>query len=278
VEKAILIPANPKRQFRSGQQEGAITAHEDRIREQGAVFWRLIAPGDWVAAEFPHAEIRKGYLYDVGVRNVTHTCDISWIRPMSEVPFEDWQKYSLGKYESQADYDEAAELFYVFNITAIRSLDQPLPLSAFRKYKNGEPVKLVRNYCIVESPDRPESEATKLDSIENNDRGMKRGQMKINLLRTDKTEAKMGHGVIFYFEIDGRENRLPVAFLDEYRWLHENPESVDVLLFELEPTRIAETGLNKDEIVEEVLGFVKEFLESKGAKKSRGKITTWWNA
>ena len=149
MNKAILIPANPFRKFLGGQDEGSIEAHEKKIREQGAVFWRLIAPGNWVAAEFPHAEIRNGYLYDVSIKKVTHTCKISWIRPMSELSFEDSHKYFLENFQSQDYFCKVAEAFYVLKITDIRLLNQPLPPSEFRKYNNGEPVKLVRNYCIV---------------------------------------------------------------------------------------------------------------------------------
>jgi hypothetical protein len=143
MEKAILIPMN---------EERGISAREAIIRRQGAVFWRLIAPGGWVATGFPHPEIHNGYIYDVSVEKVTHECEIAWVKPMSHVPFDDGQKYGIGMYKHRDEYDTVAGWFYVFNIVAIRPLGQPLSLSAFRKYEGGEPVKLVRNYCIVQSP------------------------------------------------------------------------------------------------------------------------------
>jgi len=105
-----------------------------------------------------------------------------------------------------------------------------------------------------------------------------RSLMKINVTKTNQTEDRVGHGVLFYFEKLGREKRIAVAFIEDYKWLHEKPESVDVLLFEIEPARALQTGLTTDEIVDEVLDFVKEFLESKGETLKRGYITTWWNA
>jgi len=278
MDKAILIPANPKRQFMGGQQEGSIEAHSEKILQCGAVFWRLVAPGDWVAAEFPHAEIRKGYLYDVSIRKVTHVCDISWIRPMSELSYEDSHMYFLEAFESQEHFQDVSELFYVLNITAISQLEQPLALSQFRKHRNGEPVKLVRNYCIVQNPESGEAETISAISAGFSDSETRMGNMKINVIRTDRTEGKMGHGVIFYYEISGPENRLPVAFLDEYRWLHGTPESVDVLLFDLDPALVAQTGVDGDQIVAAVMDFLKEFIRNKGVDKSRGCVTTWWNA
>jgi hypothetical protein len=68
---------------------------------------------------------------------------------MSELSFADSLKYFLEKKRSQDHFREVAEAFYVLKITDIRPLDQPLPPSELRKYHNGEPVKLVRNYCIV---------------------------------------------------------------------------------------------------------------------------------
>lgn len=151
MEKAILIPANPKTDFEGGPR-GNIAAYEERIKELGAVFWRLVVPGDWAAGEFPHPEIRLGYLYDVAEKMVTHVCDISWIKPMSDISYEDSQRYSLGKYDTKEEYDERAEAFYIFHIPAIRRLEGPRPLSSFHKFKDGQPVKLVRNYCIVQDP------------------------------------------------------------------------------------------------------------------------------
>lgn len=140
--KAILIPMN---------EEMGILGREAKIREHGGNLWFLIAPGEWIADVFPHPEITKGFIYDVDEKKVTHECDISWIKPVTEVPYEDYCKYGSGRM-SQEDYAELAEIFYGFYITAFRQLAQPLSLSAFRKYKNGEPVKLVRNYCIVQEP------------------------------------------------------------------------------------------------------------------------------
>ena len=157
MNKAILIPANPFRKFLGGQDEGSIEAHETRIREEGSVFWRLVAPGNWVAAEFPHSEVQKGYLYDTSRRMVTHSCDISWIRPMSELSYEESRQHFLEDFDNREHFEKVSELFYILNITAIHPLTQALPLMKFNKYQNGEPVKLVRNYCIIQDLAYPRS-------------------------------------------------------------------------------------------------------------------------
>ena len=79
----------------------------------------------------------------------------------------------------------------------------------------------------------------------------------------------MGHGVLFYFKKPEFEERIPIAFLDKYDWLHGNPESVDVLLFDVDPKLISKTGLSLEEIVREVLDFVNEFVNCKGKISER---------
>jgi len=152
MEKAILIPANPARRFLGGQDEGSIEAHSARIKEAGAVYWRLVAPGEWVAADFPHSEIKRGFLYDVSVRRVTHSCEIGWIRPMSELTLDESQKYFLEEFTSAERFEEVSEIFYVLKMTAITQIMRPLLLGSFLKYADNEPVKRVRNYCIVRDP------------------------------------------------------------------------------------------------------------------------------
>ena len=153
MKKAIIFPANPNRKFLGGQDEGSIAAHDDKIRELGSVFWRLMSRGDWVAGEFPHSEIRRGYIYDTSKKLVTHTCDISWIKPMSDVSYDESRQYFLERFDNQEHYNDISEAFYVLNITAIRPLTQPRSFREFLKYQNGEPIKLIRNYCIVQDPE-----------------------------------------------------------------------------------------------------------------------------
>lgn len=153
MKKAILFPANPNRKFVGGQDEGSIEAHIDVIRSEGAVYWRLVSPGCYVAGEFAHDDVRKGYLYDVDAKRVTHSCDISWIKPMQEIPFTEAQKYVLGGFRDQTHFDELAEDFYALSIDQIVPLKQAHPIGDFNKYKDGKPVKLVRNYCIIQDPE-----------------------------------------------------------------------------------------------------------------------------
>jgi len=150
--KAILIPTNPNREFSGGQDEGDIRAHEAKIGEAGANYYRLITPGNWVAADFQHREIRRGYFYDVSKKQVTHACEIEWIRPMSDLEYEDSQRFFLETFRNEEHFREVSEMFYVLKLTAIFGLRALLRLSDFRKYRDGEPVKLVRNYCIVCDP------------------------------------------------------------------------------------------------------------------------------
>ena len=150
--QAILIPTNPNREFSGGQDEGNIRAHIAKIDEAGANYYRLIVPGNWVAADFPHREIRRGYFYDVSKKEVTHACEIEWIRPMSDLDYTDSQRYFLETFRNEEHFRKVSEMFYVLKLTAIFGLRVPLQLSAFRKYKDDEHVKLVRNYCIVRDP------------------------------------------------------------------------------------------------------------------------------
>ncbi len=154
MDKAILIPTNPHREFRGGQDEGNIKAHEAKIKEVGANYYRLVMPGDRVVADFPHREIRRGYFYDVTKKEVTHACEIEWIRPMPDLEYSDSQRYFLETFRNEEHFREVSEIFYVLKLTAIFKLSAPFRLSDFRKYNNDEPVKLVRNYCIVHDPEK----------------------------------------------------------------------------------------------------------------------------
>jgi len=64
----------------------------------------------------------------------------------------------------------------------------------------------------------------------------------LNFIQTDLSESRMGHGVLFYYEVAGE--RLPFAFLDGFEWLHKMPRSADVLLFEIDAANFAGAGMD----------------------------------
>ena len=122
MEKAILIPANPNLEFSGGGDEGSIIAHAVRIEEKGADFWRLVVPGGGEASDFPHRDIRAGYLYDVREKGVTHVCEIAWIKPLSSVGLREARKYIAEKFKNRRHFEERAKWFYAVKITNIFAL------------------------------------------------------------------------------------------------------------------------------------------------------------
>lgn len=102
--------------------------------------------------------------------------------------------------------------------------------------------------------------------------------MQINVVKSEEGSSRWGHGVLFYYEKYGRDKRLAVAFVENFEWLHQNPETVTVHLLKVDPAQLVAIGESSDEIAKEVLSFVKEFLESKGKKERSEYITTHWNA
>lgn len=150
---AILIPANPKLDFGVGGNEVSIIAHAVKIEEEGAVFWRLVVPGVWAAGEFSQQDIKKGYLYDVHEKRVTHVCEVAWIKPMSSLSYLKFRKYFLGEFKNRKYFEESAELFYIVNITSIFALRRVHRPEDFLKLSDGKPVERVMNYCIVQDPE-----------------------------------------------------------------------------------------------------------------------------
>jgi hypothetical protein len=151
IEKAILIPANPNLEYVGGN-EGSIIAHAVKIEEIGANFWWLVVPGNWEAGEFPHADIRAGYLYDVPEKRVTHSCRIKWIRPSSEVGFREANRYSIGEIKTGREYKRITQAQYAVKITNIFALKRTHRPEDFFKFSDGKPVQRVMNYCIVQDP------------------------------------------------------------------------------------------------------------------------------
>jgi hypothetical protein len=152
MEKAILIPANPNLKYDGGGDEGSILAHAVRIEEEGADFWRLVVPGSRKARDFPHGDVRAGYLYDVHEKRVTHVCKIEWIKPLSDVHFREANKYLAQKFKTRRKFEHSAKSFYAVKITNIFGLKRVHRPEDFLKCDDGKPVERVMNYCIVQDP------------------------------------------------------------------------------------------------------------------------------
>ena len=149
MEKAILIPANPNLRYEGGGNEGSIIAHAVGMEERGANFWFLNVPGTWESSEFPHGDIRVGYLYDVSEQRVTHHCEVEWIRPVSSLGFREANKYSINKFKTRRHFERNANGLYAVKITSIFALKRVNRPKDFLKFGDGKPVKRVMNYCIV---------------------------------------------------------------------------------------------------------------------------------
>jgi hypothetical protein len=154
MRKAILIPANPKRDF-GGEagNEGSIIAHAIKIEEEGAVIWRLMMPGNHYSIDFPNQDIHTGYIYDSSEKRVTHVCEISWIKQMSEEAFREVKRLSLGDLKPGPDYDRRTTYFWILKISGIYALKQAHRLRDFKKYWSAKPVSILRTYSIIRDPD-----------------------------------------------------------------------------------------------------------------------------
>ena len=152
MEKAILIPANPHLEYVGGGNEGSIIAHAVRIEDKGADIWRLVVPGNRQARDFPHDDIRTGYLYDVHEKRVTHVCEIKWIKPLLGVSFREVRKYVAEKFKTRRQFEQRGKSFYAIKIVNILALKRIHCPKEFSKYADGKPVERVMNYCIVQDP------------------------------------------------------------------------------------------------------------------------------
>lgn len=152
MEKAILIPANPDLEFTGGRDSGSIIAHAVVIEEKGADYWCLVVPGSGEASDFPHADIRAGYLYNVREKGVTHVCRISWIKHLSGVGFREFGNYTGVKHKDRRDFEQWAKRLYAAKIMSIFALRRVHRPEDFLKCSDRKPVMRVRNYCIVQDP------------------------------------------------------------------------------------------------------------------------------
>jgi hypothetical protein len=152
MEKAILIPANPDLEFTGGRDAGSIIAHAVIIEEKSADYWCLVVPGSGEASDFPHPDIRAGYLYDVRKKGVTHVCRIEWIRPLCAVDRKEFCSCTGVKLKSPKHFERWARRLYALRITNIFALKRVRRPKDFVKYEDGKPVVKVMNYCIVRDP------------------------------------------------------------------------------------------------------------------------------
>ena len=152
MDKAILIPANPDLEFAGGKDAGNVIAHAVTIEEKGADLWSLVVPGGGEASDFPHSDIRAGYLYDVRKKGVTHVCDIEWIRPRSDVGYREFVNNTGRRFKNRRDFVQSAKWFYAVKMTNIFALKRVHRPQDFVKWEDGKPVVKVMNYCIVRDP------------------------------------------------------------------------------------------------------------------------------
>jgi len=146
MRKAILIPANPKRSFKKGGDEGSIIAHARKIEDEGAVYWPLVVPGTRDSDGFLHEDIKTAYLYDVSEKRITHMAEVAWIKSIKKIGVNELNRYCLAQKRWEG---RDRECFYIVKMLEIYALKRVHQCFEFKKCDGGENVERVMNYCIV---------------------------------------------------------------------------------------------------------------------------------
>ncbi len=147
MDKAIIIPANPRRGFEGGPGIGSIYAHTLHLSKYKAVFW-VIIPAGRSKESFKH-NVKIGYFYNKIKKAVTHKFEIEYIKFESEirepnpdiyVPSFRWNDWGMGDWG------------YYIKIIRLRELKRIHLLSDFKLCSKDKPVRRVQNYAIAWDP------------------------------------------------------------------------------------------------------------------------------
>lgn len=146
-DKAILIPANPKKI----DIYGNILAHAMHLARYGGVFWGMGKRGEKEPEEFHHKEIEKGYFYNAVAGKVDHAIDIVFVRAMAEM--DDLEIFDLFiPHWRKEDFYERYEAYIVL-IDGIVPLKKQYDLEDFIKFEDNTPVlPPLKNYSIIFDP------------------------------------------------------------------------------------------------------------------------------
>jgi hypothetical protein len=150
-EKAIIIAANLKGDFKSGPDIGSILAHASHIEKEGAVLWSIVPPGKKRTNPFPHPGIRRGYFYNVSERAVTHMFTVEYIKAGADIT----EKRKAFRYlpdVRKPDWKDWRNYFYWLKITGIYRLRKDHTIRDFKKISDKKPLQYLRNYSPIIDP------------------------------------------------------------------------------------------------------------------------------
>ena len=161
--KAILVPANPYDLIDIGgkgvlitRDLGDVEKHIEHLKAYGGVIWGMWPPG---GRSFPwkHPEIRTGYFYIAKDQVVRYKFELmSPIRRLKDFSKSEWsevEKYlpPVRKQTHEILADTIGDAFMLI-IKSISRLRKERRLNEFKRWDNGMPVKMCRNYVIIEDP------------------------------------------------------------------------------------------------------------------------------
>ena len=144
---SILIAASP---FAVRDPKlGSVLAHACHMARHGGVFWGLIPPGREWLGEFAHPEVKSAYFYDVPTKSVLYRAMVDFAGTPDEFP----EKAKYNQYFPDFRGKPEAPV-YCLLLTRFEHLDRVYRLRDFHK-PDGERVKRVQNYVLVEDPEYP---------------------------------------------------------------------------------------------------------------------------
>jgi len=163
IGKAIIVAANPYVLFDIGGEGifmttdlGDVKKHIAHLKTHGGVIWGIWPPGG-KSISWKHPEIRTGYFYIARDQIVKYRfelmCPIQRLGDFSEDEWAKVEKY-LPPFRKRAHeiLGEVAKDIFILVIKSITPLRKERKLHEFKKWEDGTPVKMCRNYVIIEEP------------------------------------------------------------------------------------------------------------------------------
>ncbi len=142
----ILVPASQNVKFQGGPKVGCVEAHEEWLRDNGGVFWRLIAPGRRENAKLKRGkQIKMGYFYIP--RPIMKVKYRFIIEDVINIDVEEFPP-EYNKYVPDFRIPHHINEGFLILIKDIIHISDHL-LSEFHKNSDGMPVRRVQNYVLI---------------------------------------------------------------------------------------------------------------------------------
>lgn len=214
MDFAIVIPFNPHLDFWGGSAVGSLVAHKMFADIRGAVYWDLVQAS-------PHWDIKTAYFYDPQEKAVTYRAELQLMLPKEDIKrteiryIPDWRRISWN------DEQDLGQVWLKFR--NIFPLKQKHRLSDFKKISDGEKLRRVQNFSVVEDPHYTFRELRLSPKVYADDYIFRLATRKEEKLQEVDLERilysiMLARNLKYVERQKGKNNRIDVAFRNRKNW------------------------------------------------------------